>query len=154
MNKLFVVSFLALTSAGFAPALSQELPDTSKKAAAEPTPAATEKPAAKPTLTVERMVFCTGVAEREPVGEAIEFSTGIGTLYFWSNVLNAGEETSVSHVWYLRGEEKARVNLPAKYPRNRLWSSKTVPAEWAGEWKVEIVSVDGSVLGAASCAVK
>lgn len=105
-------------------------------------------------LTIESMAFCTGVEEREPVGEAAEFTSDVETLYFWSNVLNEGEETTVSHNWYLNGEEKASVELPAKYPRNRVWSSKIIPAEWTGEWKVEVVSESGDVLGAKICVVK
>ncbi|MEE9553691.1 MAG: DUF2914 domain-containing protein, partial [candidate division Zixibacteria bacterium] len=106
------------------------------------------------SLTVETMAFCVGVEEREPVGEGSEFATDVGTLFFWSNVLNAGDETTVDHIWYLNGEEKARVTLSAKYPRNRIWSSKIVPPEWDGEWKVDIVSESGEVLGAKTCAVK
>ncbi len=160
MSKLLFVSMVVLPAL----ALAQEsaTSDTAKQAAP---PAATEaqeaqtaeEPAAaqvETSLTVEAMAFCAGVEEREPVGEASEFSADISTLFFWSNVLNAGEEATVDHIWYLNGEEKARVTLPAKYPRNRIWSSKIVPPEWVGEWKVDIVSESGEVLGAKICVVK
>jgi len=155
MSKLVLTLALIVALTAAAWAQSEEAPDTSMKAPA--TEAVKQAPAAMApvsTLTLERSAFCTGVEEREPVGEATEFTTDVGTLYFWSNVLNSGDETSLSHVWYLNGEEKARVTLPAKYPRNRVWSSKIVPPEWDGEWKVEVVSADGDVLGAATCTVK
>lgn len=159
MSKLlFVTMFLVLPAL----ALAQEsaTSDTVRQVAPPATAGAQEAQTAQEparvetSLTVESMVFCAGVEEREPVGEASEFTTDVGTLFFWSNVLNAGEEAIVDHIWYLNGEEKARVNLPAKYPRNRIWSSKIVPPEWDGEWKVDIVSESGEVLGAKICVVK
>lgn len=133
-------------------------PDTSKQPASTATARSAqetmEEMPVQSDLSVESMNFCTGVEEREPVGEGTEFTTDVGTLFFWSNVLNSGAEASVEHVWYLKGEEKARVTLPLKYPRNRVWSSKIVPPEWDGEWKVEIVDQGGQVLGVKYCVVK
>jgi len=157
MIKLLLPVLIGLLSI-VAAAQEAAAPDTAMKAPAATSAAASEEPAqaapADTLLSVESMSFCAGVEEREPVGEGTEFTTDIGTIFFWSNVLNAGEETSVEHVWYLKGEEKARVTLPTKYPRNRVWSSKIVPPEWEGEWKVEVVSESGQVLGVKYCVVK
>jgi hypothetical protein len=131
-----------------------ELKTETAEEAMEQTETEPEVAVVETALTIESMAFCTGVEEREPVGEAAEFTSDVGTLYFWSNVLNSGDETTVSHNWYLNGEEKASVELPARYPRNRVWSSKIIPAEWTGEWKVEVVSESGDVLGAKICVVK
>jgi hypothetical protein len=132
--------------------------DTAKKAgveeAVEQTEAASAMPETELPLSVERMTFCTGVEEREPVEEGSEFTAEIGKLYFWSNVLNEGEETTVEHVWYLNGEEKARVELPIRYPRNRVWSSKIIPPDWDGQWVVEIVAAGGIKLGEGTCTVR
>jgi len=132
--------------------------DTAKKADVEPASeqaeAVSEMPEAESPLSIESMTFCTGVEEREPVEEGSEFATDIGKLYFWSNVLNEGEETTVEHVWYLNGEEKARVELPIRYPRNRVWSSKIIPPEWDGQWVIEIVTAGGVKLGEETCTVR
>jgi hypothetical protein len=132
--------------------------DTTEKAVApeatEQVEEVSEAPAVESPLSIESMMFCTGVEEREPVGEASEFTTDIGKIFFWSNVMNEGDETTVEHVWYLNGEEKARVQLPVRYPRNRIWSSKIIPAEWDGQWVVEIVSADGVKLGEKTCTVR
>ena len=155
MSKMFVLALvLILPTMIFAQETAA--PDTAKQAVSAATQAPevqAEEIPIETTLSVAAMAFCAGVEEREPAGEGSEFSTDVGTLFFWSNVLNSGEETTIDHVWYLNGDEKARVTLPAKYARNRIWSSKIIPAEWDGEWKVEIVS-GGEVLGAKSCAVK
>ncbi len=132
--------------------------DTTKEAVVEEVTEQAEVesalPEAKSPLSIKSMTFCTGVVEREPVEGGLEFATDVGKLYFWSNVLNEGEETKVEHVWYLNGEEKARVELPIRYPRNRVWSSKVIPPEWDGQWVVEIVAASGVKLGDESCTVR
>ena len=146
MVKLIAVAFLAVTLVVTVSAQTPVTPDTTGKVPAPP--------AAKTALSIEKMAFCTGVQEKEPVGEAAEFAAGVGTLYFWSNVLNSGPESSVKHVWYYNGAEKASVDLPARYTRNRVWSSKLVPPESTGEWKVEVIAENGEVLGTKTCVVK
>jgi hypothetical protein len=157
--KIVLLSLLILAFAA-SPILAQATSpqDTAKKAdveePAEQAEAVTEMPEAELPLSVERMTFCTGVEEREPAEEGSEFAADIGKLYFWSNVLNEGEETTVEHVWYLNGEEKARVELPIRYPRNRVWSSKIIPPGWDGQWVVEIVTAGGIKLGEGTCTVR
>ena len=157
--KIVLLSLLILAFAA-SPILAQAASpqDTTKKAVVEEpakqAEAATEMPEAELPLSVERMEFCTSVEEREPVEEGSEFAADIGKLYFWSNVLNEGEETMVEHVWYLNGEEKARVELPIRYPRNRVWSSKIIPPDWDGQWVVEIVVAGGIKLGEGTCTVR
>lgn len=149
---VFILAF-ALASAQEQAAEDTTMPATSAAPAGE-AEAPTEAVEMESPLSIERMTFCLGVEEREPVNEGVEFSADIGSLYFWSNVLNEGDTTTVEHVWYLNGEEKARVELPVDYPRNRVWSSKIVPPEWTGAWKVEVVTADGKVLGEQTCTVK
>ncbi len=157
--KIVLLSLLILAisvSPVFAQATATQ--DTAKKADVEEATrlpeAVSVKPKAESSLSIKGMTFCAGVEEREPVGEGSEFAADIGKLYFWSNVLNEGEETTVEHVWYLNGEEKSRVELPIRYPRNRVWSSKIIPPEWDGQWVVEIVAASGVKLGEESCTVR
>jgi hypothetical protein len=44
----------------------------------------------------------------------------------------------------------ARVDLPVRAASWRTWSSKKIPAHWAGEWKVVVVDESGAELGATS----
>jgi hypothetical protein len=159
MRSTFLMLVVLLMVFAFAVAQEQAVQDTTKPAtSAAPqmgeAEAAAEAGEMESPLSIERMTFCLGVEEREPVNEGVEFGTDIGTLFFWSNVLNEGDTTTVEHVWYLNGDEKARVELPVNYPRNRIWSSKIVPPEWGGTWKVEVVTADGKVLGEKTCTVK
>jgi hypothetical protein len=135
-------------------------PDTVKEVeepakAAEPEKAAEPaKPAAMAAeLSVSDMTFCAGVENREPVSSDSTFSADIGKIYCWSNIKNDGGEASVEHVWYYNGAEMGRVELPANFPRNRVWSSKTILPEWKGEWKVAIMS-GAEKLGEMACTVE
>ncbi len=155
-----VLLWLLILAIAVSPLLAQSTAtqDTTKEAVeedvTEPAEVESAMPEAESPLSIESMTFCTGVVEREPVEGGLEFSTDVGKLCFWSNILNEGEETTAEHVWYLNGEEKARVQLPIKYPRNRVWSSKIIPAEWDGQWVVEIVAAAGVKLGEESCTVR
>jgi hypothetical protein len=138
------------------PETTKETGETKKPAemeTAEEMEAAEETAEMELNLTVEEMTFCTGVEEREPVSRDTMFSSDAGQIFFWSNVLNEGDEASIEHVWYYNGEEMARVMLPANYPRNRVWSSKTILPEWTGDWTVMIMA-GSEKLGEMTCTVE
>jgi hypothetical protein len=99
------------------------------------------------------MAFCTAVVEREPLSRDSSFSADIGQIFCWTNVLNDGGEGSVEHVWYYNGEEKARVELPANYARNRVWSSKKILPEWTGKWTVAVMA-GSEKMGEMSCTIE
>lgn len=112
-----------------------------------------EASSAAPKLSLTDMTFCTGVEDREPVSPDSTFTSDIGKVYCWTNIENDGGEGSVQHVWYYNGEEMARVVLSTDYPRNRVWSYKTILPEWKGQWKVAVMS-GSEKLGEMTCTVE
>lgn len=112
-------------------------------AAATPA-AAQETPASE--VAVTRAVLATGVQDREPVGEATSFGADVGTIYFYTVFEGDFPEQQLEHVWIRDGEEMARVPLTARGPRWRTWSSKAIPADWAGAWTVKVVDAAGNEL--------
>jgi hypothetical protein len=105
-------------------------------------------------LMVEEMTFCTGIEEREPVGEASEFTTELERVWCWTNIVGATDTTLVTHKWYWEGENVAEVELEIRYPRMRTWSYKTITPEMIGNWKVEVVDPDGVILTEKSFTIK
>ncbi len=97
-------------------------------------------------LSVEEMVFCTTVENREPVGADTAFADTIGQVYCFTQISGAEDTTTISHVWYLNGEEKASVDLSVRGKTWRTWSSKRIPKEWDGSWRVDVESETGVVL--------
>jgi hypothetical protein len=119
------------------------------------TPAA-EKPKQMeaPILTVETIACGTAIEDRELQGQDTTFAKGTEKIYCWNLITGGENPTTVEHVWYLGGEEMARVTLDIKYPRVRTWSSKTILPEWTGDWKVEVVDSAGKVIGSTAFKVE
>lgn len=147
--KLVIASLLAIPALALAQAAQPAPPagEAAKPAAAEPTGEAA-KPAAEPKAAgaaVADAKLGTGVVDREPEGVAESFKSDVGKVYCWTRVTGA-EGSEITHVWY-KGEEKmGEVKLSVKYPSMRTWSAKTIPADGKGDWRVDVVAADGTVL--------
>lgn len=87
----------------------------------------------------------TAVVDRELQGAAEMFPATVGTLYCFSRIGQTQAGTTIEHVWYFGDQEVARVELSIGGSPWRTWSSKTIPAEATGSWRVDIVA-NGNVL--------
>lgn len=86
----------------------------------------------------------TAVVDRMIEGAGDEFSSEVGTLFLWSRVSGA-EGTTIQHVW-IHGPHEDVVNLTIDGSPWRTWSSRRIPPEWTGEWRVEVRDAEGTVL--------
>jgi len=135
MNKIYKTIFVAL-SLMFFPltlALAQDI--------TQPPAEAMEN-----VMTVEDWAIATAIENRSPQGAARSFPATVGTLYCFTKVVGAREETSIIHTWYYQDREVAEVILPVRSRYWRTWSSKKVVPEWKGSWRVEVTSGDGTLL--------
>ena len=82
----------------------------------------------------------TAVMDREPQGIAESFPATVGTVYCFTKVGQTQAGTTIEHVWYFGDEEVARKELPIGGSPWRTWSSKTIPAEATGAWRVDVVA--------------
>ena len=109
--------------------------------------AAYVSPAAQESgLAVEKMVFCTGVEERAPVGENTQFFEEADRIYCFTRIVGAADTLQVTHVWYYGDEEKARVPLTVRSASWRTWSSKKMMPDWTGAWRVDVLGPGGEAL--------
>jgi hypothetical protein len=97
-------------------------------------------------IKAEEMVFCTGITDWTPVGEAKTFPESVGSVYCFTRITGASEPTTVQHVWFYNDEEKARVTLNVKSSSWRTWSSKRILPAWTGRWRLEVLTADGRLL--------
>ncbi len=97
-------------------------------------------------MSVTDAVVTTAVVDRMPVDSVQTFPVSAERLYFFTHIVGAPEETSVTHVWYLGEKEMARISLPVRSANWRTWSSKTLLPEWKGEWRVEVLDAEGNPL--------
>ncbi len=128
--------------------------DSTRPASVAPQDKTGTEERAQAVLVVKEMGFGTGVESRELVGEAAEFPAAIGRLYYWTEIANSGDSTSISHVWYFGGLKVSQVELPVRPLRNRTWSYKTILSGSAGVWRVEVMTPGGQVIAVDSCAVR
>jgi hypothetical protein len=170
---LFFFSFFALAqtdSTGKAAAKPAPKPAaaaaTPAPAVAKPAPAAVKPAAAKPapvdakpvpsdisdnSCTLDSILFATGIDKRVPVGVNKDFDASTKKVFCWTKLSIQNAPTTVNHVWYNYEEKVAEIPLTLNFASGRLWSYKTVSP---GQWKVEVVTAAGTVLGSATFTVK
>lgn len=98
---------------------------------------------AQAQITVESAI-ATAIVDRMPEGSGSTFPADVGELYCWTRVLDGGG-TRIHHVWIHDGDEQS-VPLAVGGSPWRTWSSKIVPPEWTGDWRVEVRDDQGNVL--------
>jgi hypothetical protein len=98
------------------------------------------------TLTISRLVICSGIANREPVDSVSTFPAGTDKAYAFMEATDISHDVEVSMVWLHEGTEVARVILPIRQGiRWRTYSSKKLGGQ-PGTWRVEVQDSNGSVL--------
>jgi hypothetical protein len=107
---------------------------------------------AQAEMSVARASICTSVAEREPVGAASSFAN-VERLYLFTEIIGAGENEVVQHVWYYKDEPLLEVDLTVNGPRWRTWSHKNIKG-MKGQWRAEVVNRSGEVLRAVSFTIE
>lgn len=106
-------------------------------------PLAAQDPAAEGP-TVEAAVG-TAIVDRELQGAAETFPPTVGTVYCWIKVSKTQAGTTVDAVWYHSDVEVGRKTLNIGGSPWRTNSSKIIPPDATGDWRVDIVA-DGKVL--------
>lgn len=105
-------------------------------------------------LRVVKAELATDVEDRKAVNVDTTFSADVGTIYCYNVIEGAQDTTEISHVWYYKDEEKARINLDVKSDNWRTWSSKTILEKWTGPWRVIIEDKDGNILATKSFTIQ
>ena len=97
-------------------------------------------------LNVTAAVICKNVANRQPIEPGKEFSGTVGKLYCYSKIADIRNTTQITHVWYYKDTERARVTLGINPPNWRTYSSKIIQAHEVGDWQVAILDAAGNSL--------
>lgn len=89
-------------------------------------------------LSVEKIVVAQAVDQLTPIAVKGTFPADVGKVYCFSKISGATSETTITHVWYWKDQEMARVELPVRAASWRTYSSKNILDHWRGPWRVEI----------------
>lgn len=104
-------------------------------------------------LAVPEAVITSNVIDRIPSDALTTVAPDAGQVYCWTRITGAAGEVEISHVWYRGDEQVARIPLRVASSDWRTWSAKKIDPSWTGEWRVEIVGPDGTVLETVSFTV-
>jgi hypothetical protein len=106
-------------------------------------------------MTVGRMILCTGIEDREPIGSVEDFNIEVvERVYLFTEILGAGENTEIKHVWYFSGKKMLEISMLVNGPRWRTWSYKNIYADMTGEWRAEVEDDNGNVLASLPFEIK
>ncbi len=105
------------------------------------------------SLQVQDVAVGTGVSDRVPTGISTYFDSSVGKLYAFTRITGAEEEIRVYHQWYYGDVLVTEVPLSVRSGDWRTWSTKNVQPDWTGDWRLVVVSDDGTVLGSIKFAV-
>jgi hypothetical protein len=94
---------------------------------------------------IARAILTTGIVEREPVNELNAIPADAQRAIFFTEIRDMAGKT-VTHVWKHNGEVMADVKFNVGGPRWRVWSSKNMMPEWAGDWSVTVTDGEGNQL--------
>jgi len=97
-------------------------------------------------MSIEEIVFCSSIENRQPVGVDSSFSSDVERIYCFTKLIGANTEKTVKHIWYFNDKKKAEIELTIKANPWRTWSSKKIVPSWTGNWRVDVVDDSGNVL--------
>ena len=95
--------------------------------------------------TVARSVFTSAIADREPVDALQNIEAQDQKVYYFTELLDMQGQTA-THRWEYNGEVMAEIAFEVKGPRWRVWSSKKLPPESLGEWRVSVLNSANEVI--------
>lgn len=94
---------------------------------------------------VARAIFATGIVDREPVDTVEKLPADRQKIYFFTELRGMAGQTA-THRWEHDGKVQAEVKFDVRGPRWRVWSSKNLPPDATGEWKVSVINGNGEVI--------
>lgn len=108
---------------------------------------ATNTTAPASNLVVNKAVVALNVNNLEPENVADSFPAEVHRLYCFTQIKGANGPEEIQHRWYYKDELMGTVSLQINSGNFRTYSSKYIPEEMKGDWRVSIVSSkDESIL--------
>ena len=94
--------------------------------------------AGAPRVPAAEAAVGTAVENRALVGASESFPANAGKLACFARITDAADG-EIEFVWYKGDAEQARVKQAVKTNPYRTWSTKTLPADAAGDWRCDVV---------------
>ena len=99
-------------------------------------------------LKLNEIMICRGIYKRNPIKPGVKFINNVDSLFCYTKISNSGSKQEVKHVWYYENKEITTVSYNIKTSYNyRSWSKKTIYPNQTGNWRVDVISKSGNLLG-------
>ena len=104
--------------------------------------------------SVHEMVVATAIEKLKPVGVADRFPSTVGKVFCFTRITGVKGETTVHHLWFYGDRLVQEVLLQVEGISWRTYSSREIPSEWTGSWRVDITAEDGTLLKSVSFTIQ
>jgi len=95
--------------------------------------------------SVTRAVFTRAVVNREPVDDLESIPSNLTFLYYFTELKGFTGEV-ITHRWEFEGQVVAETRFEVGGPRWRVWSSRPLPPDRVGAWRVSVLDFQGRVV--------
>lgn len=95
--------------------------------------------------SVTRAVFTRAVVNREPVDNLDTVPSNITFLYYFTELKGFTGEV-ITHRWEFEGQVVAETRFEVGGPRWRVWSSRPLPPDRVGAWRISVLDFRGRVV--------
>lgn len=95
--------------------------------------------------SVTRAVFTRAVVNREPV-DNLEAVPGNVTFLYYFTELKGFTGEMITHRWEFEGQVVAETRFEVGGPRWRIWSSRPLPPDRVGAWRVSVLDFQGRIV--------
>ncbi len=101
-------------------------------------------------IALNRAVICLDVDRGRPLGIKPAYSRRVDYLFCWTMLTALQGPVTITHRWK-NGERMVFEKSMVVHGKHvRVWSRRQLFMKQSGEWRVEIVTESGTVLGAAA----
>jgi membrane-bound ClpP family serine protease len=100
------------------------------------------------SIKISEIVITSKIVKGKPIDSIKRLSaTTEKNLYcFTRTIAPAGTDSQIKHIWYKGDEQVGEFTLSVKGERWRTYSKKNIQKGWSGDWRVEVVAADGTLL--------
>ncbi len=99
---------------------------------------------------VSRALFTLGVDNREPVLSVDSISSSAYTSISFFTELTDLSGHNITHQWMLNDKVMFEKTFAVNGARWRVWTSKTLIPSWTGQWTVNVLDDDRSIMSSTS----
>ncbi len=98
------------------------------------------------SISVAEASLATSMNGLVPEGVGDKFKADGSKVYLYTKVVGGAAGDSIKHAWYHGDKKVLEVELGVKGSSHRTYSNKTIYPGMTGQWRVDVIASDGTVI--------